>query len=320
MSINISSGRILQSLYSNNNGSTSYYTGIRTDKRVQINEEVESSLSKNADFKRALRGLRNCDYDSGLKTDVLKYAKKMIDSYNEFVENKGNGTNRYNRKLKEITNVLEDYSSELSKAGITMENGKLKLDAEKFDNASIEDMRAVFSPDSEFTDKINRKLNVLNNLVKGELNHTVTEDKYIFNNVNSNNIAIADRTNKLAIQTDKLLNTPLAPDNSNEQEILDMLKEYIDHVNSFRDEIIDKADKAEYSQKAVDDLNSIIDLNNKLSEELNKEPFPYEDLFDKENPSSYGSQILPLYQNLFSELVNASAKDVAVSSFVDYQV
>lgn len=317
MSINISSGRILQSLYSNNNGSTSYYTGIRTDKRVQVNEEVESSLSKNVDFKRALRGLRNCDYDSGLKTDILKYANKLIDSYNEFVENKGNGTKRYDRKLKEITNVLEDYSSELSKAGIIMENGKLKLDAEKFDNASIEDMRAVFSPESEFTDKINRKLNSLSNLVKGELTHTVTEDKYIFNNVNSNNISIADRTNKLAIQTDKLLNTPLAADNSNEQEILDMLKEYIDHVNSLYDEI---TDKAEYSQKAIDDLNSIIDLNNKFSEELNKDPFPYEDLFDKENPSSYGSQMLPLYQNLFSELVNASAKDVTVSSFVDYQV
>lgn len=317
MSINISSGRILQSLYSNNNGNTSYYTGIRTEKRVQINEEVESSLSMNADFKKALRGLRNCDYDSGLKTDVLKYAKKLINSYNEFVDNKGNGTKRYERKLKEITDVLEDYSSELSKAGITMEDGKLKLDAEKFDNADIADMRAVFSPDSEFTDKITRKLNSLNNLVKGELTHTVKEDKYIFNNVNSNNISIADRTNKLAIQTDKLLNTPLAPDNSNEQEILDMLKEYIDHVNSLYDEI---TDKAEYSQKAIDDLNSIIDLNNRFSEELNKDPFPYEDLFDKENPSSYGSQMISLYQNLFSELVNASAKDVTVSSFVDYQV
>lgn len=316
MSVNISSGRILQSLYSNNNGTTSYYTGIKTEKKSKINEEVESSIAKNTDFRKALRGLRNCDYDSGLKSEVLKYAKKLINSYNDFADNKGNGTKRYERKLKEITSVLEDYSSELSKAGIVMEEGKLKLDAEKFDNASIEDLKSVFSPDSEFTDKITRKLDVLNNLVKGELTHTVKEETYIFNNVNSNNIAIADRTNKLAIQTEKLLNTPLAPDNRNEQEILDMLTEYIDHVNSLYDELSDKAD---YSQKALDNLNSIIELNNKFSEEINKDPFPYGDLFNKEDPSSYASQILPLYQSLFGELVNVAAKDVTVSSFVDYQ-
>lgn len=316
MSVNISSGRILQNLYSNNNGTTSYYTGIKTEKKTKINEEVESSIAKNADFRKALRGLRSCDYDSGLRSDILKYTKKLINSYNEFVENKGNGTKRYERKLKEITSVLEDYSSELSKAGVVMEEGKLKLDAEKFDNSSMEDLRSVFSPDSEFTDKITRKLNVLNNLVKGELTHTVKEESYIFNNVNSHNIAIADRTNKLAVQTEKLLNTPLAPDNSNEQEILDMLTEYIDHVNNLYDEITDKAD---YSQKALDNLNSIIELNNKFSEEINKDPFPYGDLFNKEDPSSYASQILPLYQSLFGELVNVAAKDVTVSSFVDYQ-
>lgn len=317
MGTNISSGYILQNLYSHNNGSTSYYTGVKTERKVRVNEEVESSLAMNSDFKKALRGLRGCDYSSGLKTDILKYTNKLIDTYNDFVKNKGNGSKRYNQKLKEITEVLDEYSSELSKVGVTMQDGKLKLDGEKFDEASVYDMGAIFSPDSEFTDKIDRKLNVLNNLVKGELNHSVKEETYILNNVNSNNISIADRTNKLAIQTEKLLNTPLAADNSNEQEILDMLNEYINHVNSLYDEI---TDKAEYSQKAIDDLNAIIDLNSGFAEELNKDPFPYEELFDKENPSSYASQILPLYQNLFGELVNASAKGITINSFVDYQV
>lgn len=317
MGTNISSGYILQNLYSHNNGSTSYYTGVKTERKVKVNEEVESSLAMNSDFKRALRGLRGCDYTSGLKTDILKYTNKLIDTYNDFVKNEGNGSKRYNQKLKEITSVLDEYSSELSKVGVTMQDGKLKLDGEKFDEASVYDMAAIFSSDSEFTDKIDRKLNVLNNLVKGELNHSVKEETYILNNVNSNNISIADRTNKLAIQTEKLLNTPLAADNSNEQEILDMLDEYIDHVNSLYDEI---TDKAEYSQKAIDDLNAIIDLNSGFAEELNKDPFPYEELFDKENPSSYASQILPLYQNLFGELVNASAKGITINSFVDYQV
>ncbi|MCM1466831.1 MAG: hypothetical protein NC086_01685 [Alistipes sp.] len=317
MGTNISSGYILQNLYSHNNGSSSYYTGVKTERKVRVNEEVESSLAMNSDFKKALRGLRGCDYTSGLKTDILKYTNKLIDTYNDFVKNKGNGSKRYNQKLKEITEVLDEYSSELSKVGVTMQDGKLKLDGEKFDEASVYDMAAIFSPDSEFTDKIDRKLNVLNNLVKGELNHSVKEETYILNNVNSNNISIADRTNKLAIQTEKLLNTPLAADNSNEQEILDMLNEYIDHVNSLYDEI---TDKAEYSQKAIDGLNAIIDLNSGFAEELNKDPFPYEELFDKENPSSYASQILPLYQNLFGELVNASAKGITINSFVDYQV
>lgn len=316
MSISISSGKILQNLYSNNNGKTSYYTGIRNESRVKVNEEVESSLSMNADFRKALRGLRGCDYSSGLKSDIKKYAKNFVDTYNEFIENEGNGTRQYERKLKELTSVLEDYSSELSKAGITLTDGRLKFDSDIFDNADISDLKAVFSPDSEFTDRADRKLTSLQKMIKSETHSTVKEDKYIFNQINSSNISIADNTNKLAVSVERLLNTGLAADGSNEDEILVMLEEYIQQINSFYSGI---NDTAEYSQKAVDDINSIADLNNQLADEIKKDPFPYEELFDKNNPSSYASRILPLYQNLFSELVNASAKDFTVSSFVDYQ-
>ncbi len=318
MSISISSGKVLQNLYSNNNGKTSYYTSIQNQKKVKVNEEVEKSISINSDFKKALRGLRSCDYSSGLKSDILKYTNKLIKSYNEFVENEGNGTKRYERKLKELTSVMEDYSSQLSEAGIIMaDGGKLKLDAEKFDSASVSDLKAIFSPDSEFTELVGNKLSALNRMVKNDTHYTVTEDNYIFNQINSNNISIADNTNKLAISVDKLLNTPLLEDGSNEKEILTMLDQYVKQINDFYSGI---NDKAEYSQKAVDDINSIITLNSELNEAMDKDPFPYEELFNKEDSSSYASRILPLYQNLFGELVNASARDFTISSFVDYQV
>lgn len=312
MSISISSGRVLQNLYSNNNGKTSYYTGIKTEKREKINEEVESSLSINADFKKALRGLRGCDYSTGLKSDIKKYAQKLVDSYNEFMENEGDGTRKYERKVKELTSVMEDYSSQLSKAGITLTEGRLNFNTEDFDNADISDLKAVFSSDSDFTEKVSNKLTALNKMVKNETHYAVKEDKYIFNQINSNNISIADNANKLAVSVEQLLNTRLAEDGSNEDAILTMLEEYVQQINDFYNGI---NDKAEYSQKAVDDINSIVDLNSQLEEGL-----LYEELFNKEDPSSYASRILPLYQNLFSELVNASAKDFAISSFVDYQV
>lgn len=319
MSISISSGKVLQNLYSNNNGKTSYYTGIKTEEKVKINEEVESSLSINSDFKKALRKLKGCNYSSGLKAEIKKYAQDLVDAYNEYVANEGNGTKEYSRKLKQLTSIMEDYSSELSKAGITLTNGKLKFDADTFDDADISDLKAIFTSDSDFIDKVDRKLTSLNKLVKSDINYTVKEENYVFNQINSGNISIADSTNKLAISVEKLLNTPLSEDESNESEIVDMLTEYIDNINNFYNEI-NNNNNVEYSQKAIDKILSIIDLNQMLSDAVDQDPFPYEELFSKEDSSSYASQILPLYQSLFGELVNASAKDFTVSSFVDYQV
>lgn len=317
MSISISSGKVLQNLYSNSNGKTSYYTGIKTEEKVKINEEVESSLSINTNFKKALRGLRGCDYSTGLKAEIKKYAKDLVDTYNEFAANKGNGSKEYSRKLNQLTSVMEDYSTELSKAGITLSGGKLKFDTDTFDDADISDLKAIFTSDSDFIDTVDLKLNSLSKMIKNDINYTVKEDNYIFNQINSNNIPIADSTNKLAVSVEKLLGTPLLEDESNEAEILTMLTEYLQQLNDFYSQI---DDNAEYSQKAVDDIYSIDALNNQLFAGIDENPFPYEELFDSGNPASYARQILPLYQNLFSELVSASAKNFTISSFVDYQV
>lgn len=319
MSINVSSAKVMNSLYNNNNGTTTFYTGISSRSTIKVNTDVENSISANSEFQRAVRGLKRCNFETGLKSEIKKYTKKLVDSFNKVISSDGNSSKRFTARKNELIDLVDKYSDELSKAGITKTEGRLKFDTSKFDDAKLSDIENILSGKSDFISSSTKIISSMNNMIKGEVCQTVKEDIFVSNNVNSNNIQLAGITNRLAVDINEMLNTPLADDESNENAILSMLNGYIDHINSFYDEITDNTD-IEYSAKASDSLNSIFELNNEFVEETKKDPFPYNDLFNKEDPSSYGNQIQQMYRDLFSELVNASAKDFSISSFVDYQV
>ncbi len=323
MSISISSGKVLDSLYKNQRGSSSFYTGIYSKTSNTENKSVTASLSTNADFRKAVRMLKNSDYGTGLRADIKKAVKQMVKSYNEFKDSKGDDSKEYHRMVSKMEKLFGSYSGELSKVGVSMTDGKLKFDVDKFDGAANEDLEKLFSSDSEFINETDKILKSSNRMIQNDQYPTVKEDVYVSNKVNSNNIAYANHANTLAVAADRLNKTVLTNDNMG--LVVDMINAYTDKIAGFYEELTQGVDwsQVDSSERAAEDVNEIIRLNEDYIDAVQKsvegEDFLYEDWFS-EDENSYGSQVTKLYKDLFSELVNAGKKDFEINSFVDYTV
>lgn len=323
MSISISSGKVLDSLYRNQRGSSSYYTGIYSKTSNTENKSVTASLSINSDFRKAVRRLKNSDYSTGLRSDIKKSVKQMVESYNEFKDSKGDDSKEYHKMVSKMKNLFENYSGELSKVGVSMTDGKLKFDADKFDAAANEDLEKLFSADSEFMNETDKILKRSNRMILDDQYPMVKEDVYVSNKVNSNNIVYANHANALAVAAERLNKTALTNDNI--ELVVGMMNDYTDKIAGFYEELTQGVDwsQIDSSEKAAETVNKIIDLNQGYIDAVQKsvegEDFFYEDWFS-EDENSYGSQVTKLYKDLFSELVNAEKKDFEISKFVDYTV
>lgn len=324
MSISISSGRLLQSLYNNNNGKTSYYTGIANRKSVTENENITSSINTSKSFKKAVRGLKNIDYDIGLRSEAKQYAKSIISAYNSLIGNSGDGSKKYASKMTNLKKVFSEHSDELKKIGITFDDSnKLTLTSDDFDSADMDDIAAVFSKDSSFITEADSAITALDRYSSKHIHNYNDENIYISNTVDSADIPMADDINSLAVITSSLLKSKLADDGSNTSDITDMLNKYVNDMSSFYNRLAN-ADTSKYSAQTIHTINSILDTNQEFVDEWqNSEQtgvFDYENLFDEDYADSYGNRINTLYKQLFSDIVGTAKKDFTISSFVDYEV
>lgn len=311
MSISISSGNILDSLYNNNNGQTSFYTGSYTRTQNVVDEEKENSVALSKDLKRTLRNLEDIDYDDGISTDSLNYVRKLVGGYNDLIDSRGNRS--YSRKVKEMKELFEDNKKELEKIGVTLENGEAYFDAENFLKADPSDFKELFSSDSSFLKETNRLVRSMNNSIKDEVVYTLNDSVTVNNTVNSKNIKIADDVNSVIMSLNELMNNNLADDGSNANQISELLNKYGEDENAFWNTLSNNLD-ADLSSKAIDCINKIITLN----DELNNSTDDFNSLFEN-NGTSYGSKITSLYKDLFGELVGAG-NNFEISNFVDYSV
>lgn len=320
MSISITSGRLLQNLYNNNNGSQSYYTGVRSQKRTEENSDIKSSVDINSDFRKALKKLKNADYKSGLRSDIKAGAKKLVESYNDLIENGGDGSKKYADKLSSLKEVFDKYSDELSKAGITADSstGKLKFDSDAFDDADMDDLEKVFSSESDFVSSTDKILTSMNKMIKNSVISIVNEDTYVANYVNSGNIPFIKHLNSLAVSTELLNNTVYTADN--ESYVQEILGNYIDKLEAFYDTLGGDGvvSSAEYTEKAVDDFDDIIRLNNDFVSCIETGQIDYNAWFSQ-SEDSYGYKVNTLYKDMFNEMAGTAKKDFEVSSFIDYQ-
>lgn len=323
MSISISSGKVLDSLYKNQKGSGSFYTGIYSKSSTVEDTSVTGSLSTNADFRKAVRKLKNADYGTGLRSDIKKAVKQLVKSYNEFQESKGDNSREYGKTVSDMEKLFLDYSGELSKVGVSMTDGKLKFDSDKFDDAENDDLKKLFASDSTFMNETDKLLKRSNRMIQNQQFSTVKEDVYVSNKVNSNNIVYANHANTLAVAAERLNNTELTNDNM--EAVVKMLNDYTNDIARFYDELTNGMawSEIESSEKAARDVNEIIKLNDGYIDAIQGssegEVFEYEEWFSADE-NSYGSQVTRLYKDLFSELVNAGRKDFEISRFVDYSV
>lgn len=323
MSISISSGKVLDSLYKNQKGSGSFYTGIYSRSSTVEDTSVTGSLSTNADFRKAVRKLRNSDYGTGLRSDIRKAVSQLVKSYNEFQESKGDNGREYAKAVSDMKKLFLDYSGELSKVGVSMTGERLRFDSDKFDDAGNDDLEKLFAADSTFINETDKLLKRSSRMIQNQQFSTVREDVYVSNKVNSNNIVYANHANALAVAADRLNNTKLTNDNT--EAVVKMLNDYTNDIAGFYDELTNGMawSEIESSEKAAWDVNEIIRLNDgyidAIQESSKGEAFEYEEWFSADE-NSYGSQVTRLYKDLFAELVNAGRKDFEISSFVDYSV
>lgn len=323
MSIQVSSGSVLSSLYKNQRGETSYYTGSYSKKRVVENESVTKALSNDSDFQKALKKLKYSDYSTGLRSQIKKSAKALVKGFNEFQESKGDGSKQYAKFVSGMKDVFKEYASELSRAGITFDADKLKFDSEKFDDASNETLEKVFGADSRLITTAEKILKNADRTIRNNQFTEVKEDAFISNNINKNNIVYAGHTNSLAVLTDKLNATIL--DESNDEAVAQMINAYTDEMVKFYNELSDqdKWKDVEISSQASQSLQEMIQLNQDYIDAIDRsskgENFEYDKWFSQ-NEDSYGMKVNGLYKDLFAEFVNASRKDFEISSFVDYSI
>ena len=323
MSISVSSGSILGSLYKNQVGEQSYYTGKYSKRTMVENQSVTKSLSSDLDFRKALHKLKASDFSIGLRADIKKAAKALVKGYNEFQESSGDGSKQYAKYAAEMKKLFKEHSSELSKAGISFESDKLKFDSERFDSAGNEALEKVFGKDGSLIPETEKIIKRADRVIGNNQFSHIKEDVFISNTVNSSNIAYASHTNALAVLTDRLNSTTLT--DSNEEMVVEMINDYTSRIAEFYKELSNQSQwqDVEISSEASGKFEELIQLNEEYIEAIDRsskgEAFEYDKWFSMED-ASYGKRVNGLYKDLFAAFVNASAKGFEINSFVDYSI
>lgn len=319
MSIQITSNKLLGSLQNNRNGETSYYSGVYSKTTQKENKSVQSSISTNSDFRKALNKLKNADYDSGMRSDIKKSVKALVESYNDLADSQGDGSKRYSSKVSSLKSLFSEYSDKLNKVGITLSNGKMTFDEDKFDDAENDDLKEVFSGDSDLVKEASKILRSTNNMIKNKVYSTEKEDVYVSNSVSTGNIAYAAEVNKLVVSVEYLNGKTLTDDNK--EEIANLLDQYNKNLQEFYEKLNDTEDwdNVDRTEKADSDVEEILKLQDDYVAAMSDEtqPFYYDSWFSSDK-ASYGQKVESLYKDLFNELVGTAKKDFTVSSYMDY--
>ena len=95
----------------------------------------------------------------GSKTDVKKVVDDFITDYNGMLDGMAQMGGDDNEKYaKELSALVANNEDALSAIGITADrDGKLRMDAEKFEAADIADIKKAFAGDSTFAEKVAQK-------------------------------------------------------------------------------------------------------------------------------------------------------------------
>ena len=118
--------------------------------------QTELSYEDSRALKKAAAKLSSFDYSEEENSDnILSTIQAFVDTYNFTLESSNNPdseTYRQNRQLKALS---EKYSDELKDLGITIEeNGSLKLSQNILEKSSFDEVKKVFSNDSDYVSRI----------------------------------------------------------------------------------------------------------------------------------------------------------------------
>jgi hypothetical protein len=195
----------------------------------------------------------------------------------------------------------------------------MTFDEDKFDDAENDDLKEVFSGDSDLVKEASKILRSTNNMIKNKVYSTEKEDVYVSNSVSTGNIAYAAEVNKLVVSVEYLNGKTLTDDNK--EEIANLLDQYNKNLQEFYEKLNDTEDwdNVDRTEKADSDVEEILKLQDDYVAAMSDEtqPFYYDSWFSSDK-ASYGQKVESLYKDLFNELVGTAKKDFTVSSYMDY--
>lgn len=128
---------------------------MTNSKRSNYSESRLSQADANA-LRRAIKELKNFNYDSDATTNMQNSISAFVSTYNNTLDTASNSSNStFNRYAKQLKNAAKEYSSELKELGITVnKDGSLELNTNLLEKATSSEIAKVFSNDGKFAQKV----------------------------------------------------------------------------------------------------------------------------------------------------------------------
>lgn len=140
-----------------------FYTSNKNAATASKREEMSTNTLSQADAQalhRAAKKLRSFNYEDDTSDGSNIYASlsAFIETYNNAISSGSNSSDssveRYTNQLKSLS---KEYSSELSKIGITVNSdGSLTGNDNLLKSASISKVKTLFSDEADYLTKVNR--------------------------------------------------------------------------------------------------------------------------------------------------------------------
>ena len=182
-------GKVISSRISGSNGNsyssstqrtTSKSTLLNQTKQLAMYERMEKSANNvqaNVEKMLKLDGMTYTDDETGKKAqendknNLIKYIKDFVTDYNEVygdLTDIGGTTNSSLRKS--VDSIISTNKTALEELGITVsKSGELTIDEKKLTDADFDKLKALFTKDGGFADKISSKMELVENTASTSL-------------------------------------------------------------------------------------------------------------------------------------------------------
>ena len=182
-------GKVISSRISGSNGNsyssstqrtTSKSTLLNQTKQLAMYERMEKSANNvqaNVEKMLKLDGMTYTDDETGKKAqendknNLIKYIKDFVTDYNEVygdLTDIGGTTNSSLRKS--FDSIISTNKTALEELGITVsKSGELTIDEKKLTDADFDKLKALFTKDGGFADKISSKMELVENTASTSL-------------------------------------------------------------------------------------------------------------------------------------------------------
>lgn len=147
----IGSGTTLSSNFYIRNFYTSNRDARTASKRKDMTNS-ELTLADGMALRRAIKQLGSLNFDDENDSNIRSSVKAFIDTFNNTMGSTSDSTDHtLNRNMKQLKSIAQEYSSDLDKIGITVnDDGTLTRRDALFSTASLSKFDALFSSGSDF--------------------------------------------------------------------------------------------------------------------------------------------------------------------------